>query len=103
MSYDGYWAVTTACNDMVNGLRRGATAVKGVYFGDGHSATSPAQVGTATGRNSGPSSSSTRYFVPRVVICTPSGTNRGASANSSMGSPAARGAELEIYVSLLYH
>jgi hypothetical protein len=44
MSYGGYWAVTTTRDDVVNGLRRGATAVNGVYFGDGRSATSPTQV-----------------------------------------------------------
>jgi hypothetical protein len=76
MSYGGHWAVTMACDDVVNGLRRGATAVNGAYSGDGRSATSPAQVGTATGRNSGPSSSSTRYFLPRAVICTLLSTNR---------------------------
>jgi hypothetical protein len=46
MGYDGHWAVTMACDDVVNGLRRGATAVNGAYSGDGRSATSPAQVGT---------------------------------------------------------
>jgi hypothetical protein len=25
MGYGGYWAVTMACDDVVNGLRRGAT------------------------------------------------------------------------------
>jgi hypothetical protein len=59
MSYGGYWAVTTARDDVINGLRRGATAVNGAYSGDGRSAMSPAQVAMATGRKSGPSSSST--------------------------------------------
>jgi hypothetical protein len=38
-----------ACDDVVNVLRRGATAVNGAYFGDGLLATSPAQVGTTQG------------------------------------------------------
>jgi hypothetical protein len=45
MRYDGHWAVTMACDDVLNGLRRRATAVNGAYSGDGRSATSSAQVG----------------------------------------------------------
>jgi hypothetical protein len=89
MSYDGYWAVTTTRDDVVNGLRRGATAVNGAYSGDGRSATSPAQVGTTTGRNSGPSSSSMRYFLPRAVICTSLSMNRSGGDYYGAGSPAA--------------
>jgi hypothetical protein len=39
-----------ACDDVVNVLRRGATAVNGAYSGDGRSTTSPAQVGMAQGK-----------------------------------------------------
>jgi hypothetical protein len=67
-----------ACDDVVNGLRRGTTTVNGAHSGDGRSATSPAQVGMAIGRNSGPSSSSTQYFLPQVVICTLLSTNRNS-------------------------
>jgi hypothetical protein len=44
MSYGGHWAVTTAHDDAINVLRRGATTVNGVHAGDGRSATSPARV-----------------------------------------------------------
>jgi hypothetical protein len=79
MSYGGYWVVTTACDDLVNGLRHGATAVNGAYSCDGRSATSPTQLGTTTGRNSAPSSSSTRYFLPWAVICTLLSMNRNGN------------------------
>jgi hypothetical protein len=75
---------------VVNSLRRGATMVNGAYSGDGRSATSPAQVGMATGRNSGSSSSLTRYFLPRVVICTSLSTNRNSGDDHDAGSPAAK-------------
>jgi hypothetical protein len=89
MSYGGYWAVTTARDDVVNGLRRGTTTVNGAYSGDGRSATSPAQVGMATRQNSGPSSSSTRYFLPRAVIYTSLSTNRNDGDDHGAGSLAA--------------
>jgi hypothetical protein len=44
MSYGGHYAVTTARDDAINVLRRGATTVNGVHASDGHSATSPARV-----------------------------------------------------------
>jgi hypothetical protein len=44
MSYGDHWAVTTARDDAINVLRRGATMVNGVHAGDGRSATSPARV-----------------------------------------------------------
>jgi hypothetical protein len=66
MSYDGHWAVTMACNDVVTGLRRGATAVNGAYSGDGRSATSPAQVGTRNRAKQWPK------FILNAIFLTPS-------------------------------
>jgi hypothetical protein len=59
------------------------------HNGDGRTATSPVQVGTATGRNSAPSSSPVRYFSPCVVICTPPGTNHNGGEDHDAGSSAA--------------
>jgi hypothetical protein len=84
MSYGGRWAVTRTCNDVVNGLRQGTTMGNGAYSGDGRLATSPAQVGTATRRNNGPSLSSTRYFLPQAVICTKLSKNRNSGDDHGM-------------------
>jgi hypothetical protein len=40
-SYGGYWAVSTARNDVVNGLRRGITRDNGGIPGDDRTTTSP--------------------------------------------------------------
>jgi hypothetical protein len=70
MSYGSYWAVTTTRDDVVNGLRRGATAVNGVYSGDGRSATSSAQVDERQSATVPPSSSTTRSFYPtKLSVC----------------------------------
>jgi hypothetical protein len=61
------------------------------------------QVGTATGRNSAPSSSHMRYFLSCVVICTPPGTNRSADEDRGTESSAARYIEPAIFFSVLYH
>jgi hypothetical protein len=70
MSYGSYWAVTTTRDDVVNGLRRGATTVNGVYSGDGRSATSPAQVDERQSATVPPSSSTARSFYPtKLSVC----------------------------------
>jgi hypothetical protein len=70
MSYCSYWAVTMSCDDMVNGLRRGATTVNGVYSGDGRSATSLAQVDERQSAIVPPSSSTARSFYPaKLSVC----------------------------------
>jgi hypothetical protein len=43
------------------------------------------QVGTATGRNSAPSSSLAKIFLLPIVIHTTEGTNRGTAVNLSAG------------------
>jgi hypothetical protein len=70
MSYGGYWAVTMTLDNVVNGLRRDATMVNGVYSGDGRSATSPAQVDELQSATVPPSSSTARSFYPaKLSVC----------------------------------
>jgi hypothetical protein len=64
--------------------------VNGGNHGDVHAATSTVQVGTATGQNSAPNSSTVKIFPLLIVIHTAEGTNRGASMNPNEGMPAAR-------------
>jgi hypothetical protein len=102
MSYGSRGAVTMTCDDVVNGLRHGAIAVNGAYSGDNRLATSPVQVGTATRRNNGPSSSSTRYFLPQAVIRTILSTNRNGGDNHDVELTGGRFSVSEdLY--LLYH
>jgi hypothetical protein len=61
------------------------------------------QVGTATGRNSAPSSSPMRYFLSCVVICTPPGTNRSAREDRGAESLVSRYSEPAIFFSVLYN
>jgi hypothetical protein len=49
------------------------------------------QVGTVPGQNSGPNSSTVKIFPLPIAIHTAEGTNRGAGANPSAGSPTVRG------------
>jgi hypothetical protein len=60
-------------------LRSCHTRDKRRHDGSGHAATSPVQVGTATGQYSAPSSSLRKIFSPSVVIRIPERTNRNVS------------------------
>jgi hypothetical protein len=66
MSYDGYWAVTMARDDVVNSLRRGATTVNGAYSGDGRSATSRGTSGHGNRAEQWPE------FILNAIFLTPS-------------------------------
>ena len=61
-SHDGHWVTITTHGDVVNGLRRGITAVKDANSGDGRKATSPVQVVEGQRGHSNPNPSATRSF-----------------------------------------
>jgi hypothetical protein len=61
-----------------------------------------AQVGTATGHNSAPTSALRKIFSPATVIRTPDLTNRSAIKDRGANSPAMRYTELDL-VQSLYH
>jgi hypothetical protein len=96
MSYGGYWAVTVTRDDVVNGLRHGATEVNGVYSGDGRLARSPAQVDVSKFIHG-------KIFLPYEVIHVLPGVNRNAGTNPRVGLPAARCTAPVFLFSSLYH
>jgi hypothetical protein len=61
-----------------------------------------AQVGTATGHNSAPTSSVCKIFSPATVIRMPERTNRSTGKDRDANSPAVRYTEPDL-VQSLYH
>jgi hypothetical protein len=77
--------------DVVNGLRRGITAVKDANSGDGRKATSPVQVVEGQRGHNIPNPSATRSFHGRAKFARPRHESRQPARIRAQRLPAVRG------------
>jgi hypothetical protein len=103
MSYDGHCCVLTVGNNMVKWLTAWHNQGKQRHDDGGRAATSPVQVGTATGQFSAPNSSTVKIFSLPIMIHTSEGTNHGGRRKSGRGGHRRWGSVHLGSSSVLYH